>query len=688
LSHLEVLRAYKAHFGRDERKNLSPFALDQVVGYATDIGTRDVPEIHAAVRQRIREAVESVRGGHGSQILILAGNPGMGKSHLVNWFRSRERGEELGYVLVGNSNHWRSGEFEACLLDWMLEALTGPQEDLLLEKVQDVAFQALAQILDKPGEITRYRKGVTSGVLGRLWGKLLGKTHQRFRRRLLRRDVRVFRRLHFGRFARYVCSRFLHQSSHPFHRYVMHVLLRYLFEEDRELVRAWLRRRPVGEQFLRRLAIHDEIDQNYKLVETIKVLISLFGAEVSRGLSQGRGHVSPARVFFFAFDQAEGRDALFEGADSEREWLKFFAQLSELYNALPNVFVLFTMTVSLSQKLYPRMEGQFQDRIRKDHRFVLHEVEDREVLALYRRHVEAWLGDGQEGVRAKLEELNNPYLPFDQKQVLDLAHPPGTSRTLRDMLKVFDARFRAVMDEIVTAGDPLFDYRVAQKEIRHEEEEGTSDYAYTKDHLKATMDLFGLYGLTLVRPLGFDFSQVRTPDGSGAPQLLELYFHAVGNPSCWVRVFLCRISRNYRRPTTAGIELLKNRPKNKNLLYLIRNDDFSPDIPEGRREQVSKGLCPPAVHTDLRAFLRVLTRKDAYDPAAWEKAEPFFQQELRKTYLGDLLKQVRRALERQQGKAGEPEPDVAAEPTDVDEAAAHVLLQSDLPFLEAMSDSE
>jgi hypothetical protein len=285
LTRLEILRSYKRRFGRDLKVNCSPFEQDQIVRYHTDVRQQDVPEIHQRVRERIRQTVAEVRAAQGSRIVILAGDPGMGKSHLINYFRSDEVARRDGYVLVGNSNHWKSSEFEACLLDWILEALVRPapeERHLLLEKIEDVAFQALAQLLSKPGEIERYLFGGRAGTLGRMWRRLTGDSHARFQRMLESRDSRAFRRLDFDKFAGYVCTRFLHESAHPFHRYVLRVLLRYLFPEDREVVLHWLRRRPVGDFFLRRLGAADSIDANYKLIDTIKVLISLFTDEVAR----------------------------------------------------------------------------------------------------------------------------------------------------------------------------------------------------------------------------------------------------------------------------------------------------------------------------------------------------------------------------------------------------------------------
>src|SRR5262245_52866696 len=106
LTRLEILRSFKRHFSRDG-VNISPFSEDQIIRYDTNVQSWDVPDIHQEVREVIQSTLRDIRAGQPSRVVILAGNPGMGKSHLINYFRSAERARELGYVLVGNSNHWK-----------------------------------------------------------------------------------------------------------------------------------------------------------------------------------------------------------------------------------------------------------------------------------------------------------------------------------------------------------------------------------------------------------------------------------------------------------------------------------------------------------------------------------------------------------------------------------------------------
>jgi hypothetical protein len=272
LTRLEILRAFKKHFGGDGQANRSPFADDRVVRYGTEILPLDVPEIHQLVRKAIEENVKRVQRGEPSRVVILAGEPGMGKSHLINYFRSPDRAEELGYVLVCNSNHWKVQEFDRCLLDWILEALLQPtkpnpdpdallatslnnQPHLLLNKIEDLAFQALSQILARPALVRKFLVRKASTLLGRLWAKLTGREFGAFQRAVQARDLRIFKQLDFTRFAEYVCDRFLENPRNPFHRYVLQMLLRYLFPAEREKVIHWLRRVPVSDYSLKTLGV-------------------------------------------------------------------------------------------------------------------------------------------------------------------------------------------------------------------------------------------------------------------------------------------------------------------------------------------------------------------------------------------------------------------------------------------------
>jgi hypothetical protein len=658
LLHLEVIRAFKQRFGKDPRFNVTPFGEDGIVRYHTDVSGYDVPAIHHQVRERIEEIIGGIHQGAASQVVILAGSPGMGKSHLINCFRPRAKQEQLGYVLVCNANQWKSSEFEACLLDWILDALVAPapdEDNLLLERVKDIAFQALRQILARPGESDRFKSRSMSGFVRRWWGRLTGSEHSYFQRCIEQRDVEVFLRLDFQAFASHVCKRYLIKSSDLFHRYVLHVLLRYLFVEEREKVLHWLRRKPVHDHFLRKLGIQEEIgEQRFKLAEVSRILVSLFTPDVAAKLRAAGATAARDRVFFFAFDQSEAREALFEGED---EWRKFFAQVSELYNALPNVFILFTMTVALRKKYIDQMEGQFRDRIRHEDRFILGQIEPREVLSLYRQRLDRWLGDDPDDVRGKLAALGNPYLPFEQSQVLGFAG----SGTVRDMIKTFDQRFREALAQAVI--DVPLDYQVFQNELRRKEET-TGPYPFTNDHLATVETLLQLAGLPISRSAGFDLHSYewRETEGHGLA-VLRVQFCDRTDQSRWFRVFLIRLPFNHRDKLEECVKVLSNLTRARNLLWLLRVNPIDPRVEEWKPGQVFARELPPRTETDLQAIVRTLEQRDRYSAEVWPSGEAYLIGKLRETYLGELLDTVGEALRRLPSTPEPSEvPEEAAEP--------------------------
>jgi hypothetical protein len=648
LTRLEILRAFKKHFAGDGEVNRSPFGDDLIIRYHTDVAALDVPEIHHEVRQAIEEALHSLRHGSDSPVVILAGEAGMGKSHLLNSFRSGNRAEELGYVFVCNSNHWKADEFQECLLDWILEALIRPSPNephLLLDKIEEVAFQALGQILARPGQLRKFRGKENAGLARRLWTRLTGNWYGPFQHARERRDARIFRRLDFSRFAGYVCDRFLHESANPFHRYVMRVLLRYLFPEDREKVLHWLRRKNVPAAFLLRLGAEDAIDRSYKVIDTIKILISLFSQEVARGLSPS-GEGGRSRVFFFAFDQIEGRKELF---DREEDWFKFFAQLSELYNTLPNVFILFTMTQELRNKLYPKMEIQFRHRIRRDQKFILREIPNEEILSVYRRRIDNWLGEALADIRKQFDDLRYRYLPFDQETVLNFCR----FKTLRESLQTLDERFRKYLTDDVTDQDPRFEFLVFRNELRQAEEDA-SPFHYTQDHLDTVTQLLNLGGGFFAQAYGLTWGGLGTCTTEGGTSGLRLEFRTADRPDLWVRVFLVRLPYKFNDKLDGCFELLHGLQRDRYSLWLLRPERVDQSWESRRPGQVFGRTLPMSTETGLQAMLRLLRKRDQFEAERWATGEQVLLEEFKLTYLGELFQSVAEAVESLKKPAARP----------------------------------
>jgi hypothetical protein len=517
--------------------------------------------------------------------------------------------------------------------------------------VEAIAFAALDHLLRQPGSLAAFRRRRPIGWLARLLARFSRSEHDRLARVLARRDTSAFRLLDFNKFTGYVCDRFLSEPGNPLHRHVLRVLLCYLFPPERELVLHWLRGRPVQGYFARKFGVEEELDRTYKRMDAVRLLISLFSPEVSRGLGDAAG--LPAQVVFLAFDQTEGRDELF---DSDDDWFKFFAHLSELYNSLPNVLILFTMTLGLRDRLHGKLEKQFQDRIRREERFVLHEIEDSEVLSLYRRRLDRWLGLKEEELRGLLAVPGNAYLPFEQKEVLELAG----QKTLRDMLAAFDAAFRARLLNLITE-DIRRDYLLWLRELRttllgdpHKDTEG---------HLETVEQILAHLGETFAAGFGLQLLGVTWQQTQDKLNVLEVKFTDPANISRWVRVYIARFSGHYTAKVEGCVQMLANKARNRNFLWLVRAKPIDPEVVQYKPNQIFLHVLPTETETTLKAMLRVLAHRDEYKPDVWQAGEPFLLAESRKTYLGELFQQARDAVTNLAGgEAAEEESPSAASP--------------------------
>jgi hypothetical protein len=263
LTRLEALYGFKHLLGRDGPVNVTPFTEGRVITYGTDVGAQDVPEIHRQARELIEQALKSAQDREEAQVILLSGNPGMGKTHLLNHFRRPEVKAEHNYLLVSASNHWKIEEFEEVLLDNLISALCHPSPDQqhpLQERLEAIAFTALEQLMRQLISLASYLKRGKVGWLRRLLAKFSRSPYRRLERLSSRRDPAVFRQMDFLKFTGYVCDRYLHEPANPLHRYVLRVLLCYLFAEERELVVHWLRGRPVGNHFAAKLGVEEALD--------------------------------------------------------------------------------------------------------------------------------------------------------------------------------------------------------------------------------------------------------------------------------------------------------------------------------------------------------------------------------------------------------------------------------------------
>jgi hypothetical protein len=653
LRRLGLLREFKLRMLRPGAANLSPFA-DRVVTADADVARTDLPNLHGDVRDHIAQQIAAVHERGRSQVVLLSGEAGAGKSHILRHFAQQKLADEHGYVLVGGSNDWGVDEFQPCLLDWMIRALTSPApsaEHPLLDRVRAIGFRAVGQLLENRTALKRCLAKRRRGFLRRLFARSAG--YDAVAARAKARDPDVFRLLDFARFSDEVCNRFLAEPGNPVHRYALRVLLTYLFPDKdetgvgtRERVLNWFRRKSDDGYWAKQLGAADDLTKRYAVADAIKLLVHLFSPDLSRRLSAEGDECRP-RVFLFVFDQAEGREELFDAPD---DWNRFFAHLSELYNTLPNVLVLFTMTLHLRNQLHPKMELQFRDRIRKDERFVLRQPTPEQIRELYRGRLRAWLAGSAE-LLGRFDALAEPeqYLPFDVERVTQI----GGTQSVRATLEAFGDAFHEAMLRLVV--DPEYDFEFVRGEQQAAIEE-QSEYDYTADHLDTVWELIEPLAEDLAAEYGVRLMSVEEEDADSL-RVLKFTFVAPDVSSSWVCVYLARFGKFYNPAIEKCAELLKGKQYARYSVWMVRPKEMNAELP--KPDQMFRRLVEPETEARLWAALHLCEKRGEYvTKETWPAAWAIIRREIRGCYLGELFAHARDRVDAK--KAGVPDESVTS----------------------------
>ncbi len=662
LTRIELLREFKRRMPRaDPAVNISPFdARVSTAAGGPDGG--DVAELNAEVRAYITDTVTAVRDGKKqSQVILLSGGAGTGKTHLVRTFRTPEAMAACGHIFVGGSNHWTIGEFERRLLDWVMAALTAPspaEPHPLLDRIQAIGFRAVDHLLENR---VAWKAAAAHG--GRGFGRWFGwlkrrPGHDAMKAMAAARNPEVFAYLDFAAFSKYVCDRFLAERSNLLHRYALRVLLLYLFPDavqegvgTRERVLHWFRGVGDEEYFTRRLGASEKPDRTYSQFEAVKLLAHLFSPAVSTQLGTDAAPC-PSRVLFLTFDQAEGRNELF---DAEDDWRAFFAHLSELYNTLPNVVVLFTMTLNLRNELHSVMERQFRDRIRMDERFTLKSPSPEQVRQLYRRRIEDWLRSSP-ALLTKYQTLGDWLLPFTTNEVADAS----SNRTVRGMFEELDQSFSAKIG--VTAVDAEIDYQYDRNQ-RKAAADADTEWKYTADHLDTVRNLLLAVGPLLASEAEVELREAH-PMKLDAVPIVRFRFGRPGQ-SATLTVHVARLGFNFRAPIKSLVDgFLYNQPKAKTFLWFVRPQplpEVKTLVDKAYIDQVFAGECAAGVESAFASLLMVDANRGKYDDAGRLALDALIRREVGKTYLGELFRHARKQLDAIAGGVAEPD----LEPTPV-----------------------
>lgn len=620
------LQQLKRHYER--QGNRSPFHDHRVITYdarAKDIEGLHVDVLHQDVRECLARAVDDVRHSGASRIVMLTGDPGVGKTHTLQWLRHPDHEQAGEYVVVWRSNHWELPELELVMLEELVETLTtsGPDgQDLLFKKMAHLAFRLLGDVVPDPHALARLQGTVplTDRLRALLWPRQhsLGALYAE-------RDFEAFRRLDRDRLVERFCLQFLADSENDFHRDIAEHLFRYLLDVvDRPAVKAWFKNPPT-------LA---------RRVEMIRVLASLFAPSKR----EPENVADPVRVFVFAFDQIEARAAFMP--DTTESWLGFFGRVSELYNTLPNVLVVFTMTNSRSKELLGRMQGQFRDRIGSESRAVFELPSLAQVVEIYQRRLVHWLGRDGRATRMRLEEAGALLLPFNDERDLASVNPEVGNVSVRRWLERLDEAFGARMHALVV--EPELDYLV---QLRNYVGEEPSDLRspehrdYVERHLSAVTEL--VWEGTELLSIGWQLSVTAAPKDLGesfnGAQVVELTFQSAmlpAAPEVVVRVlYLPHQHNRFREPVLA---LLEGGDATCDFVWCLRAGPIEWEAdPLGRLVFVQD--LPPRHHTVVRTLLHLMLQRRAEyarDAAQLSVLDDLAARSLRDTWVGDLLEQV------------------------------------------------
>ena len=629
---LKALRSLKSHY--QSADNISPFATDQTVRYGTPpekLQELHVDQIHGVVRERLFDALGEVRRTGQSHIAMLVGDPGVGKTHTLEWLRDPARAEKSKYVFVLESNHWELRDLERLLLDRMVEAITDSRrgESLLHQKMKYLGFRMLDDIVPDRYEVARLQ--VRQPIVARLRAWLqpkqhsLGALHERG-------DLDALRRLDRTELVNRFCLQFLAHSEEARHKRIVEQLFSYLLDEgQRDAIKRWLQ---------------DDSTTLDLRVEMIRVLASLFAPPPGQALEEPG---NPTRVFVLAFDQLEARSAFMR--DDHQGWLDFFGRLSELYNSLPNVLLLFTLPLHLSKALRGRMQAQFRDRVGNESRYQLELPTLEQVRLLYQHRLERWLGPAANELLPRLTEAEAPLLPFggddDLRSILvdDQGQRVGNV-SIRRWLERLDAVFSARMAEAVV--EPELDFLVALQDLRGREPtelRSPEHRSYVEPHIKMLGTLLKTAPGALELGWGLKV-QVDTPDhldlARGA-SIVDLVFRpsqeGIGD---WVRTHVVGLRARFTMFKDDVDRLLDTPEPDRVFAWCLRAGPIG--WPPGPKERLlTVEDFPPRDQTVLHALSVLLERRASY--ASEEATEAFHRvivKELRNIWVGKLLDRARR----------------------------------------------
>ena len=145
---------------------------------------------------------------------------------------------------------------------------------------------------------------------------------------------------------------------------------------------------------------------------------------------------------------------------------------------------------------------------------------------------------------------------------------------------------------------------------------------------------------------------------------LFLEFRDPDDSARWVRAFLVRLPWNYNQYAPGAIDLLRNLRTGAYFLWLVRPTKIDEGLAGRRPGQVFPRVLAGPTHTAAQALVELLRNRDRYPPEEREVLDEIVRETIKPTYLGSMLRQMRDALNAQQGQVLSEEGEAAEQPSD------------------------
>ena len=306
------------------------------------------------------------------------------------------------------------------------------------------------------------------------------------------------------------------------------------------------------------------------------------------------------------------------------------------------------------------MERQFQNRIVRDSKFVLREVQPEEILAIYRQRIVRWLGDTNADTLEQLKDSRFRYLPFQADEIQAFSQ----GKTLREILETMDERFREHMDKVVV-GDPRFEYLVSMNELREKARIVDSPFKFTENHLNTVTELMNRAGGALAASFGLCYRGMEPSLTVDGLETQRLDFCHPECPEKWIRVFVVRLKYRFVEHLKGCIALLANLQKEKYFLWLLRPERIDRSVESQRPGQVFARELHAEWECSLQAVLRLLDKGESFGRKQRATVELVMHQAVQETYLGAIFEDVAAKLGVSEPDSEEPILEVVLEAEEV-----------------------